>query len=87
MAVAASSGHRADGRSPRRRSSHRSGGRGARIGSFQAEPGDLEDLGARAADGRLRVEIGGRYAFEDAAQAVLDFAQKHIRGKVLITVT
>ncbi|MFK4225882.1 NADP-dependent oxidoreductase [Streptomyces sp. NPDC019890] len=56
------------------------------IGPFQAEPGDLEDLAARAADGRLRVEIGARYEFEDAPQAVLDFAQKHIRGKVVITV-
>ncbi|WP_326647759.1 MULTISPECIES: NADP-dependent oxidoreductase [unclassified Streptomyces] len=55
------------------------------IGSFQAEPGDLEDLAARAADGRLRVEIGARYAFDDAVQAVVDFAGKHIRGKVVIT--
>jgi NADPH2:quinone reductase len=44
------------------------------IGSFQAEPGDLEDLAARAADGRLRVEIGARYSLEDAVQAVVDFA-------------
>jgi NADPH:quinone reductase-like Zn-dependent oxidoreductase len=57
------------------------------IGPFQAEPGDLEDLAARVADGRLRVEIGARYEFKDAVQAVLDFAQKHIRGKVVITVS
>lgn len=54
------------------------------IGSFQAEPGDLEDLAARAADGRLRVEIGARYSLDDAVQAVADFAGKHIRGKVVI---
>ncbi|MET7621507.1 NADP-dependent oxidoreductase [Streptomyces sp. NPDC005408] len=56
------------------------------IGRFQALPGDLDDLAARAADGRLRVELGARYPLEDAAQAVADFAGKHIRGKVVITV-
>ncbi|MFC6600278.1 NADP-dependent oxidoreductase [Kitasatospora paranensis] len=58
---------------------------GAYIGSFTAEPGDLEDLAARAADGRLRVEIGATYPFAEAPQAVSDFAGKHIRGKVVIT--
>ncbi|MEU9128858.1 NADP-dependent oxidoreductase [Kitasatospora sp. NPDC048540] len=56
------------------------------IGSFVPEPGDLDDLAARAADGRLRVEIGARYPFADAARAVADFAGTHIRGKVVITV-
>ncbi|WP_329200648.1 MULTISPECIES: NADP-dependent oxidoreductase [unclassified Streptomyces] len=56
------------------------------IGSFVPEPGDLEDLASRAADGSLRVEIGARYAFGDAVQAVADFADEHIRGKVVITV-
>ncbi|MGW3622125.1 zinc-binding dehydrogenase [Streptomyces sp. NPDC000880] len=56
------------------------------IGSFKAEPGDLEDLAARAADGRLRVETGARYSLEDAVQAVADFAGKHIRGKVVIEI-
>ncbi|MFI2347852.1 zinc-binding dehydrogenase [Streptomyces sp. NPDC019443] len=46
----------------------------------------LEDLAARAADGRLRVEIGARYSLEDAVQAVADFAGKHIRGKVVIEI-
>ncbi|WP_217503355.1 NADP-dependent oxidoreductase [Streptomyces lunaelactis] len=55
------------------------------IGPFQAEPGDLADLAARAADGRLRVEIGARFGFENAVQAVVDFAGRHIRGKVVIT--
>ncbi|WP_160159309.1 zinc-binding dehydrogenase [Streptomyces sp. SLBN-118] len=55
------------------------------IGSFQALPGDLEDLAARAADGRLQVEIGARYLLDNAVQAVVDFAGKHIRGKIVIT--
>ncbi|MCX4585860.1 NADP-dependent oxidoreductase [Streptomyces sp. NBC_01481] len=55
------------------------------IGRFQAQPGDLEDLAARAADGRLHVEIGARYPLDSAVQAVADFAGKHIRGKVVIT--
>lgn len=59
---------------------------GVYIGGFTAEPGDLEDLAARAADGRLRVEIGATYSLADAPQAVSDFASKHIRGKVVITV-
>ncbi|MFF3624791.1 zinc-binding alcohol dehydrogenase family protein [Streptomyces sp. NPDC002467] len=57
------------------------------IGSFVPEPGDLEDLAGRAADGGLRVEIGARYPFDDAVQAVADFAGKHIRGKVVVTVS
>ncbi|MER7661609.1 NADP-dependent oxidoreductase [Streptomyces sp. NPDC096193] len=56
------------------------------IGSFQAQPGELDDLAARAADGRLRVEIGARYPFANAPQAVKDFATKHIRGKVVVTI-
>ncbi|WNO70546.1 NADP-dependent oxidoreductase [Streptomyces sp. AM8-1-1] len=55
------------------------------IGSFQAQPGELDDLAARAADGRLQVEIGARYPFANAAQAVNDFATQHIRGKVVVT--
>ncbi|WP_042415343.1 NADP-dependent oxidoreductase [Streptacidiphilus anmyonensis] len=62
------------------------GATGVYIGTFTAEPGDLEDLAARAADGRLRVEVGATYPFTDAPQAVSDFAGKHIRGKVVITV-
>ncbi|MER8186026.1 NADP-dependent oxidoreductase [Kitasatospora sp. NPDC094015] len=56
------------------------------IGTFDPAPGDLEDLAARAADGRLRIEVGARYPFERAAQAVADFAGTHIRGKVVVTV-
>ncbi|KUJ36597.1 hypothetical protein ACZ90_70515 [Streptomyces albus subsp. albus] len=56
------------------------------IGSFDPEPGDLEDLASQAAEGTLRVEIGARYPFTDALRAVTDFAGKHIRGKVVITI-
>ncbi|GAA2746932.1 NADP-dependent oxidoreductase [Kitasatospora cinereorecta] len=56
------------------------------IGSFTSEPGDLESLARRAADGTLRVEIGARYPFAEAVTAVTDFATKHIRGKVVVTV-
>ncbi len=55
------------------------------IGSFVPEPGDLDNLVRRAADGRLHVEIGARYPFDQAALAVADFAAKHIRGKVVVT--
>ncbi|WP_371477339.1 NADP-dependent oxidoreductase [Kitasatospora sp. NBC_00315] len=55
------------------------------IGSFEPRPGDLEDLAERAADGRLQVEIGARYPFTDAPRAVADFAGRHIRGKVVVT--
>ncbi|WP_035795224.1 NADP-dependent oxidoreductase [Kitasatospora mediocidica] len=59
---------------------------GVYIGSFTAEPGDLEKLAARAAEGTLRVEVGASYPFVDAVRAVADFAGKHTRGKVVVTV-
>lgn len=56
------------------------------IGTFDPLPGDLEDLANRAADGRLRIEVGARYPLDDAVRAVADFAGTHIRGKVVVTV-
>lgn len=47
--------------------------------------GRLADLAAQAADGRLQVPIGARYAFADAARALVEFAERHVRGKVVIT--
>jgi NADPH:quinone reductase-like Zn-dependent oxidoreductase len=47
--------------------------------------GRLEQFAQQAVDGRLHVEIGGTYAFADSAQALADFAAKHFRGKVVIT--
>ncbi|MFC7647006.1 zinc-binding dehydrogenase [Streptosporangium lutulentum] len=50
-----------------------------------APQGRLDELAAQAADGRLRVEIGGNYAFADSRQALIDFSAHHVRGKVTIT--
>jgi NADPH:quinone reductase-like Zn-dependent oxidoreductase len=51
-----------------------------------AEPGDLDDLGAKAVSGALPVEVSRVYGFEDAAQAFVDHAGKHKRGKLVIAV-
>ncbi|MEZ0089254.1 NADP-dependent oxidoreductase [Streptacidiphilus sp. EB129] len=59
---------------------------GVYIGSFTAEPGDLQSLADRAASGELQVEIGASYRLADGVTAVSDFATKHLRGKVVITV-
>ena len=59
---------------------------GVYIGSFTAEPGDLERLARNAASGELHVEVGASYPFAKSVQAVTDFANKHLRGKVVITV-
>lgn len=48
-------------------------------------PGQLEALAVQTAEGRLRVEIGARYSFTDAPQALADYAHKHLHGKVVIT--
>ncbi|MFJ9036686.1 NADP-dependent oxidoreductase [Streptomyces sp. NPDC102406] len=47
--------------------------------------GRLEELAALAAAGRLRVPIDSDYSFDQAGQALVDFASKHIRGKVTVT--
>lgn len=64
-------------------------GRGiqARYVSLTLEPGDLEDLAARAASGELRVEVSRVYPFEDAAEAFVDFAEGHTRGKLVVEVS
>jgi NADPH:quinone reductase-like Zn-dependent oxidoreductase len=48
--------------------------------------GRFDEIARQAAAGKLRVEIGGSYPFADSAQALIDFASKHFRGKVVITV-
>jgi NADPH:quinone reductase-like Zn-dependent oxidoreductase len=58
---------------------------GVYIGMMTPQPGDLEDLGAMATRG-LHIEVGATYPLDRAVQAVVDFATKHIRGKVVITV-
>ena len=54
--------------------------------SAHREPGDLDDLGARVAAGSLRIEIGQVYALDQAPKAFEDFASKHTRGKLVVTV-
>jgi NADPH2:quinone reductase len=51
-----------------------------------ARDGDLEDLARRAAEGKLRVEIGGAYDLAQAPQALADMIDpaKHTRGKLVI---
>jgi NADPH:quinone reductase len=53
-----------------------------------AQPGDLEDLVRRAAEGALRVEVGCKYDLIDAARALADLEStaKHTRGKLVIRV-
>src|SRR5580704_4075835 len=51
-----------------------------------ARDGDLEDLARRAAEGKLRVEIGCAYDLAQAPQALADMIDpaKHTRGKLVI---
>ena len=56
------------------------------IGQKQAVPGVLGDLAARAASGKLLVEVGATYPLAEGPQAVEDFATKHRRGKTVILV-
>lgn len=55
----------------------------------KAEPGDLEDLEQRAAQGTLRVEVGGKYDLADAARALADLesTSKHTRGKLIVRIS
>lgn len=51
-----------------------------------AQGGDLADLARRAAEGKLRVEIGGTYDLAQAPQALADLLDpaKHTRGKFVV---
>jgi NADPH:quinone reductase-like Zn-dependent oxidoreductase len=53
-----------------------------------AQEGDLDDLARRAADRKLRVEIGRTYGLQQVPQALSDFADptKHTRGKLVISI-
>lgn len=50
----------------------------------QARDRLLQDLTDRVADGKLTVEISAVYPFAGAAEAVADFAAKHVRGKIVV---
>jgi len=47
--------------------------------------GRLAELAELAAGGALRVGIEAEYPFAEARQALIDFADRHVRGKVVIT--
>ena len=55
-------------------------------GGTTTPEGRLDQLAGLAADGRLQVEIGARYPFGQAKQALIDFPTRHVRGKVVITI-
>lgn len=57
----------------------------AYAGAADAPAGRLRELAEQAADGRLRVELSGVYAFADAKRALADFATGHVRGKLAVT--
>ena len=57
------------------------------IGSFVPHRGDLEGLLAQVADGTLKVEVNVVYALDEGPQAVAEFAGRHTRGKVAITLS
>ena len=64
-------------------------GRGLKVSNvfLAAQPGQLYELGSRAADGDLRVEVSRTYAFDEAAQALIDLSGTHKRGKLVVTVS
>jgi NADPH:quinone reductase-like Zn-dependent oxidoreductase len=55
---------------------------------LSAQEGDLDDLVRRAADGSLRVEIGGVYDLAQAGQALADLSDrtKHTKGKLVVRI-
>ncbi len=55
---------------------------------MSAQEGDLEDLARRAAEGKLRVEVGHTYDLAQAAQALADLMDpaKHTRGKFVVRI-
>jgi len=56
------------------------------IGTFTPQPGDLEHLPAQVAEGTLKVEVGRTYTLNESPAAMAAFAEKHTRGKVVVTV-
>jgi NADPH:quinone reductase-like Zn-dependent oxidoreductase len=85
----------AEGRGGRAASVHRAvdeamfaerGLSGTNVASFP-DRGLLEELGALAAHGGLRVAITGRYTLDEAVKALADAKERHSRGKLVIEVT
>jgi NADPH2:quinone reductase len=57
----------------------------ARYTGTTTPPGRLAELAELAAADTLRVEIDAEYPFAEARQALTDFTNRHIRGKLVIT--
>jgi NADPH:quinone reductase-like Zn-dependent oxidoreductase len=53
--------------------------------SMTPHPGDLERLVGQAAEGALKIEVTRTYTLSESPQAMADFAQRHTRGKLVIT--
>ena len=53
------------------------------------QAGDLDELAQLASSGRLRIEIGKKYPFVEAPQALSDLrdSTKHTRGKLVVTIS
>jgi NADPH:quinone reductase-like Zn-dependent oxidoreductase len=51
----------------------------------QVPGGRLAQLAQAAAEGRLQVEVSATYPFADAGQALVDFAGRHVFGKVAVS--
>lgn len=61
-------------------------GRSCSFVAVKSVPADLEQLAAWVVEGKLRVELGGRFALADAQQAIDTFAAGSAAGKIAITV-
>lgn len=53
------------------------------------QPGDLAELARLASTGKLRIEIGRTYPFDEAPDALSDLTDpgKHTRGKLVVTIS
>jgi NADPH:quinone reductase-like Zn-dependent oxidoreductase len=63
-------------------------GRGLTVGVVyvdRAEPGQLEGLGRRVADGSLKLDVSATYGLDQAASAIGDVHRTHKRGKLVVT--
>lgn len=57
----------------------------ALYGGTRATEGRLASLADRAVKGELRIPIDADYPFVEARQALLDFAGRHVKGKITVT--
>ncbi|MFD3915893.1 NADP-dependent oxidoreductase [Streptomyces sp. NPDC058603] len=57
----------------------------ALYGGTRATEGRLASLAAQAVKGELRIPIDADYPFAESRQALLDFAGRHVKGKITVT--